>query len=647
MRALKDFFANTGELSSVVSNFVSRPMQLELAQVISDAIATGDNALLEAGTGTGKTFAYLLPLISSGKRAIVSTGTKALQDQLFTKDLPLIASLFDGTYKVALLKGRANYVCPERLDKSLKLFSGNAVDDVLDKLVKVREWSMRSYSGDLTELSDFNDEPALISMITSTRDNCLGGSCPRFDECPLYRARDQANEVELVVVNHHLLFADLALKEDNLTRLLPAADVIIVDEAHQVPEVARQFFGSRIGSGQFMELTRDIARELSLLGNDDPQLLLAVTEVESAINNMSLAVKRVAVKRVGELFDLPHWLEYAGAQLIENVDLALGGLLQVIRIASERSQGLEHCLQRTIRIGDQFALLTEPNVIDESYVHWMQTHERGFVVHLSPISVADDLAPQFSKGLPGWIFMSATLTVGKRFDHIRTSLGLDDEVIEMQFDSPFDYKNRVLGYVPDGLPAPGTDEHTRALIDAIGAFIEEKSLLLFTSHRALKLARQLLIAQDKSPVLYQGQFPKTELLQRFRNASNGVLLATQSFWEGIDLRGAGLKCLIIDKLPFSSPDDPVSRAMMKSIGAAGGNGFMEYLLPQAIISLKQGFGRLIRQESDQGIFVLGDSRVNSRSYGNLVRSSLPEMRWTTDKQEALDHLRTICVGAGE
>jgi ATP-dependent DNA helicase DinG len=271
----------------------------------------------------------------------------------------------------------------------------------------------------------------------------------------------------------------------------------------------------------------------------------------------------------------------------------------------------------------------------------MQQGDRGFVVHLSPVSISTELAPHFNNGCSGWIFTSATLAVGDQFDHIRHSLGLNEAVIEKQFDSPFDYQDQVLAYIPEGLPVPGTDEHTRKLIEVIHPFLSEKSLLLFTSHRALKLASQILISEEDIPILYQGQLPKAELLHRFRQASKCVLLATQSFWEGIDLRGAGLRCLVIDKLPFASPADPVSRAMIKSITSAGGNGFMEYSLPQAIISLKQGFGRLIRQESDRGLFILGDPRVNSKSYGNLVLKSLPEMCWTDNEHQALAHLKEI------
>lgn len=638
MQMLKDFLGKEGELSRVVPDFISRPVQIEMAQAVRDAIREGRNALLEAGTGTGKTYAYLIPLIESGKKVIISTGTKNLQDQLFFQDLPLITSLVNDGYRIALLKGRGNYVCPERLDKSLKVISGNGASDFLDRLVGVREWSSRSRSGDITELSDFHDDTGIVSMITSTRDNCLGSSCPRFDECPLYRARDAANEADLVVVNHHLLFADLALREENLVQLLPTVEVIVVDEAHQVPEVARQFFGTRLGSGQILELAKDIKQELFLLGNDDRELLTSTNQLEQAVENM---VTLVAAS--GEIRDLSDWLEYQGCAVVDGVDLALGDLILGLEVAAVRSRGLQHCLQRAIRQVDQFALLTEPTSLDQNYVHWIQVHTRGFVVHVSPVSISSELSSHFNNPAPVWVFTSATLAVGGKFDHIRESLGLED-VIENQFASPFEYKAQVLAYVPEELPHPGTDMHTRALIEILLPFFKVnpgKTFCLFTSHRALKLAGELLAMEEDLHVLSQGQLPKSELLRQFRRTSRCILLATQSFWEGVDLRGTGLKCLVIDKLPFASPEEPISRAMINSIASTGGNGFMEYLLPQAIISLKQGFGRLIRQESDEGLFVLGDPRVMSKSYGKLVQASLPEMSWTSDKTQALDHLMKI------
>jgi len=655
-----DLLGPAGPLSGVVPNFVYREVQVRLAERIGEAIAEGKNALLEAGTGTGKTFAYLLPLILSGKKAIISTGTKTLQDQLFRKDLPTILRMFKKQYKISLLKGRVNYVCPERLEKHIKVLTANGTRDVLTSLVKVREWATVSRTGDLTEYSDFTDNPELVSMVTSTRDNCLGSKCPKYNECPLYLARSRANEVDLVVINHHLLFADLALREDSLVQLLPDVEIIIVDEAHQVPEVARQFFGSRISSGQLFELARDIKQELTLLGNDDQELLRRTELMELALGRMVSSLKSA-----GEKQNLSNWLVTEGAEFVEAVDIALGDVLEGLAISEGRSRGLQHNFLRANRLMDQFAMLTEPGVPEDDYVHWVQLQPRGFVVHLSSLSISDELGAHFNHNnpdhgnhkRPAWIFTSATLNVNGKFDHFRHALGLIDAT-EEKFESPFDYQTQVLAYVPSRLPSPGTDEHTQYLVETLVPFlrlglgvdqqtVKGKVLFLFTSHRALKLAGELLRIDNEFVVFSQGQLPKSELLQRFRHTPGSILLATQSFWEGVDLRGAGLKCLVIDKLPFSSPDDPLSRALMGAIDSLGGNGFMEYLLPQAIISLKQGFGRLIRQEDDQGLFVLGDNRVMSKAYGKLVMASLPTMNWTTDDDKAMSFLLKIVRNSQE
>ncbi|MFP6805790.1 MAG: ATP-dependent DNA helicase [Pseudomonadales bacterium] len=647
MSLLSEFFGESGDLSSSIQNYVSRPVQLELAQTISDAIEKGNNALLEAGTGTGKTLAYLVPLFMSGRKAIVSTGTKALQDQLFNKDLPLLVNLFSKSFRIALLKGRANYVCPERLDKSLKLITSGGSAELLDKLVRVREWASQTRTGDLTEYSNFQDDPVLVPMISSTRDNCLGGSCPRIDECPLYKAREKAKNADLVVVNHHLLFADLAMKEDSLAQLLPHVDTVVVDEAHQVVDVARQFFGSRFGSGQVMELVRDIRRELLLLGDDEIGLTNALDHLVIVLRSMTEELKALTetaqrLDQTGlESFNLGDWLASNGTNTVEAIDMAMGDILEILDITAVRSRGLQHCFQRTVRLIDQFAMLTEAPVADEEYLHWIQLTERGFVVHMSPLSISRELATHFRFGKTNWLFTSATLAFGNQFDHCRASLGLDDETIQQQFPSPFNYQRQVLGYIPENLPKPGSDDHTRALIQSIRPLLQGKVLFLFTSHRALKLARELIEMERDLIVLSQGQYPNSELLQRFRESGRSILLATMGFWEGIDLRGAGISCLIIDKIPFSHPEDPLSNALMKSISSAGGNGFLDQLLPQAITLLRQGFGRLIRQESDEGLFVLGDPRINSKSYGKVVLDCLPQFQWTSELALAQAHLMRV------
>ncbi len=645
MPGIEDIFGESGGLSKLVPGFVARPVQVDLAQTIAEAIVRKRHALLEAGTGTGKTLAYLVPIFLSGKKSIISTGTKALQDQLYFKDLPLVSELFENQSRIAILKGRANYVCPERLEKSLKIHKGarQSSGDLLDRLVRIREWSTRTILGDLTEHADLDTDPALLSMVTSTRDNCLGGSCPKYDQCPLYRAREKASEADILVVNHHLLFADLALKEDSLTQLLPRVECVIVDEAHQIPKVARVFFGQRFSSGQVSELIRDVRRELSLLGNDESELLSATGRLEKNLSIMSTQLRDDS-SREGQGFELSDWFDGRGAPIVESIDMSLGDMMEILDIVAQRSIGLEHCQQRISRLIDQFALLTEPAAEEEPYIHWVQVHDHGFVVNLSPFTVSNALAAHFDGSKSSWILTSATLAIGHDFSHIKQLLGLNDDTIQKQFDSPFAYVDQVVVYTPEYLPLPGSDEHTFALVQSILPFVSDnKILFLFTSHKALKLAAEQLMVEpltvrQEVAVYWQGQFSKVELLQRFKQTPHCILLATQSFWEGIDLRGAGLTCLVIDKLPFASPDDPLEKALMRYIASGGGNGFMEHSLPQAIISLRQGFGRLIRQESDWGVFVLGDPRVDTKHYGAIVRKSLPAMHWTRDLDKAMNHL---------
>ncbi len=644
MHRLAEILGADGELSQHLPGFRPRVEQLELAQTVGIAIASGSNALLEAGTGTGKTFAYLLPLLLSGRKCIVSTGTKNLQDQLFYKDLPLILNLIGKPLRVALLKGRANYVCPQRLDSKIREMTNGTSRQMLSRLVEVRQWSTGTRTGDLTELSDFHDDASLVSMVTSSRDNCLGSRCPKFVECPLYRARDKAREADLIVVNHHLLFADLALRDDGLTSILPDVTSVVIDEAHQVTEVARQFFGSRISSGQLTELARDLRQECRLLGDDDPVLLERTKLLQKAVDEMSQFVNSNAI------LDFSDWIRGPRGEFVDQIDIALGQLRTRLDMVAERSTGLQLVAHRLTKLTDLFTLLTEPLGGDQAHVHWLQLQGRGFVIHLTPVSIASELAARFENPATSWVFTSATLAVANSFEHIKGSLGLDD-LLERQFESPFDYQQQVLAYVPENLPTPGTDEHTRTLIDRLRGLLERnlemndpgKFFMLFTSHRALRLATDLLSAVPGLMVFYQGQFSKSDLIARYRQSSGSVLLATGSFWEGVDLRGADLRCLVIDKLPFASPDEPLPRALMAAIDGAGGNGFMDYLLPQAIIALKQGFGRLIRQEADTGLFILGDPRVMTKPYGRMVMSSLPDMEWSTDEQRVSQFMEHLTI----
>ena len=486
---------------------------------------------------------------------------------------------------------------------------------------------------------DSEQSSAVMPLVTSTVDNCLGQSCESISECPVYRARARAIEADVVVVNHHLLFADTVLKEESLTRLLPDADLIVVDEAHQVPDVARLFFGERISTRQLFELARDIQREQRLLGDDDPELIRIVTTLENAVDGI-VEICFSSIEPL-ELF----LNDQRTRDKLEDIDIALGKLIARLQQVEQRSAGLGHCYSRAMRLSDLFALLTETDIHNEEYAHWIEKQgvssgRRGFTIVLSPVSVATELGQLFGTPDKNWIFVSATMTMAGSFDHMKNSLGLDD-VVESRFESVFDFAEQVRAYVPSGIPLPSSDMHTEKLLSHVLPFIRATTgriFYLFTSHRAMEKTAELLNYEHDIVFLKQGALPKKRLLEKFRELPGCVLLATQSFWEGVDVRGSDLRCLIIDKLPFSSPENEMVRAQIRAIDSLGGNGFMQFSLPEAAISLKQGFGRLIREESDKGLFILGDSRIHTRNYGKILRQSLPPMTWLQSPDEVHEYI---------
>jgi ATP-dependent DNA helicase DinG len=619
-------------LSHRVDGFVRREAQQDMATLVAEAINSGQNALIEAGTGTGKTFAYLLPTLSSNKKAVISTGTKTLQDQLFYQDIPLLNEAFGRT--VALLKGRANYLCPHRLRLHANSISAGTSETVQEQLAYVHTWAQRTRSGDLTEIMDSGAASLVQSMVTSTVDNCLGHECPDYDQCPLYRARNNAREADIVVVNHHLFFADLALKEEAVGELLPDAEIIILDEAHQVAEIARNFYGDHLGSGQMLELGRDVKREQALLGNDDPELIRAAHDFSQAIYELiSIVLESKA--------NFSHLLPGLRSN-IESVDFSLSALISRLDSAAPRSTGLARCYSRAGRLSDMFTLLTEETSPLDS-AHWIERREKSFTLHLMPLDIASHLKPMMQLAGKTWLLVSATLTMGESFSHVKQTLGFDDGA-EACFPSPFDFKNQVAAFVPATLPEPSDPEHTRSLVASTLPLIRShngRSMMLFTSNRALDLAGRYLSEEHDLVFVMQGALPKVRLLERFRELPRCILLATHSFWEGVDLKGAGLQLLVIDKLPFTSPDNPVFQARLNYLEQMGGNSFRELSLPEAAITLKQGFGRLIRQESDRGLFILGDTRLLTKGYGKTLKKSLPDMNWLSDHGQAMAFLENL------
>jgi len=620
-----------GALARHVPGFMPRAAQQRMADAVAAAILSRDKLIVEAGTGTGKTFAYLLPAVHSGKKIIISTGTRHLQDQLFHNDLPVVREALKAPIATALLKGRTNYLCLHRL--ALASSEGrNLTRRQLHELELVRAWSGRTRSGDIAGLGEIPEDSAVWPRVTSTVDNCLGQECESFRDCFVVRARRAAMEADVLVINHHLLFADMVLREEGFGELLPGGDAIIVDEAHQIPEVASVFFGTSISSHQLHDLIRDVQIESLREAADMPGLPEAALQLEGSLRRIRLALGQ-ADRRIG-------WSDFGDdnpvQEPLQELVAGLTRLAEGLQVASERGKGLESCRQRATAVLDRLRILLDQPT--EEYIPWFETQRQSFRLNMTPLNVAPALTKAL-EGLPGaWIFTSATLAVGADFGHFASRLGLE-QARTLQLESPFDYEHNALLYLPEAMPDPAARDYTQAVVECarrvLGAS-RGRAFLLFTSHTALQEAAKLLEGSVPYPLLVQGAAPRADLLERFRRLGNAILLGTSSFWEGVDVRGDALSCVIIDKLPFASPGDPVLKARSDALRRQGRNPFVDYQLPNAVIALKQGAGRLIRDVSDRGVLVLCDPRLRQRSYGRVFLDSLPRMRRTGTLQDIHD-----------
>jgi len=615
MQSLTETFGPDGPLAAHLPDFRFRAPQQDMAVLVGDAMASGRHAALEAGTGIGKTFAYLVPVLLPGSRAIVSTGTKTLQDQLFERDLPLLGRALGRPVDVALLKGRSNYLCWHRLHVALE--RGGHRRDVADRLGALREWGELSETGDLSEIEDLEGDYRVITLATSTADNCLGNRCEHFDECFVGRARRRAQEAQVVIVNHHLLLADLALKERGFGELLPAADVVVVDEAHLLPDIAQQFFGVAISSRELERLARDLQDEAELRREDE--LAGRAGELLTA----TLAVRKRAGRADGRI----PWAAAGAAfrDALEDLRPPLASLSDDLT-GKAGNAGLERCQERLESMLERLRIVLGADA--EEGLRWFDFSERGFSAHFTPFDVASALAARIDAQGGTWICTSATLAVGDDFGHFVARVGIDFG-IAAALPSPFDYEHNARLYLPEGLPDPAEPDHTEAFVETVMPLIAAAgggAFVLFTSFRALHAAERLLSRRRLSgPLLVQGTASRTELLEQFREAGNAILLGTGSFWQGVDVRGPALRLVAIDKLPFAVPGDPVVQARIEAIRRAGGDPFREFQLPHAVLALKQGVGRLIRDFDDRGLVVLGDPRLRTRSYGKVFLRSLPPM----------------------
>jgi ATP-dependent DNA helicase DinG len=608
-----------GPFAREVPNFAPRETQRRMADAVTDAIEHRDALVVEAGTGTGKTFAYLVPALLSGKRVVVSTGTRNLQDQLFHRDLPRVMSILGAKVDVALLKGRANYLCHYRLQQTVESGQFKSRAQLTD-LQKIREWASRTRTGDRAELVEVPEGSPLWPRVTSTAENCLGTECPFYDECFVFKARRHAQEADLVVVNHHLLLSDLALKREGFGAILPEADAYVLDEAHQLPELAGQYFSVGVSARQVKELATDTLAECAGQPGALAMLQPGLDHVNDAVRKARLAFDTLPKR--GAFAQLE--ADAGAAEALENLGNALADLAGVLMGQAERSKGLASVHARCVVLDQRLQRIAGRDGEDE--VRWYELSDHGFELSATPLDLAPQLQTLRNATDAAWIHTSATLAVAGHFDHFTRQMGLVDPAT-LDLGSPFDYPHQALCWLPQGLPDPAARDYTQRVIETVRPVLEAsngRAFLLFTSHRALRLAADLLL-DGPWPLFVQGSAPRHQLLSDFRDSGNGVLLGAASFWEGVDVAGEALSVVVIDKLPFASPDDPVLQARLDAVRRAGGNPFRDWQIPAAAIALKQGAGRLIRDVHDRGVLVLCDPRLTTRAYGKLFLASLPPM----------------------
>ena len=614
---IRDLLGAEGPFAREVPGFAPRVSQQEMAAAVAEAIDDRHILIAEAGTGTGKTFAYLVPAVMSGKRVIVSTGTKTLQDQLFHRDLPRVRQVTGARIKAALLKGRANYLCLYRLDQTHKDGRLSSREQVA-QVQALRAWAGRSSSGDRNEIAEVPEDSPLWPRVTSTAENCLGADCPMFNDCFVVKARRAAQEADLVVVNHHLLFADLAIKQEGFGEILPGANAFVLDEAHQIPDLAGQFFSVSFSARQLQELGSDAEAECATVTGAFAVLREPIATTTSALRRVRLALDKLPQRGAfGAIEDD----RFAMAELRELQD-ALHALEAALASQAERSRGLTTLHERAQGLVEKLDQVLDGAGRD--WVHWYELTSHGFALNATPLDLAPPLRALRQQSRAAWILTSATLSVAGEFGHFARQLGLDDPVT-LSLPSPFDYARQALTYLPKNLPDPSASDYTDRVVDAVLPVLRAsrgRAFLLFTSHRALRRAAERLASQPY-PLFVQGTAPRQQLLTGFRASGNGVLLGAASFWEGVDVAGEALSCVIIDKLPFAAPDDPVLEARLAAMREAGGNPFVQWQIPSAVIALKQGAGRLIRDVDDRGVLVLCDPRLSSRPYGKLFLRSLP------------------------
>lgn len=634
---IEQLFGPNGQLGSAVTGYRPRHAQIEMAKAIAQAIVGQTTLIAEAGTGTGKTFAYLAPALLWGGKVIISTGTKNLQDQLYSKDIPTIRKALGAPVSVALLKGRANYVCHFHLERTLENGRLTSREDV-GYLREISQFIKLTNSGDKAELSKVPESALIWNLVTSTKENCLGSECQYYQDCFVMKARKEAQKADVVVVNHHLFFADVALKDTGIAELLPTANTVIFDEAHQLPDTATLFFGETISTSHVLELCRDVLAEGLSHARDGAEWAKLVVPLEKAARDLRLCFPPEQVKL--SLAQIPSSNEFFAA--LETLKEKLTTLLDTLEKQAERAETIELCRVRALALSEQLAAWgkstpANSELAGHECVLWVEAYSSSLQLHRTPLSIAPIFNKQREGSARSWIFTSATLAVKKDFSHYASQMGLIDEKA-VSWTSPFDYENQGILYIPTGMPEPRSINYIDAVIDAALPVIIAsggRAFLLCTTLRAVKQCAQRLRDEFEKrglsfALFVQGESGRTELLEQFRRSGNGILVGSQSFWEGIDVRGEALSLVVIDKLPFAPPDDPVLSARITAMEQQGKNGFVHHQLPEAIINLKQGAGRLIRDETDRGVLMLCDPRILTKPYGARIWQSMPSFKRTRE-----------------
>jgi ATP-dependent DNA helicase DinG len=659
---LATLFADDGTLAKGIESYRPRMSQLKMAQAVANAIEAADSVIVEAGTGTGKTYAYLVPAMLWGGKVILSTGTKNLQDQLFLRDIPTVRKALNAPVSVALLKGRANYVCHYHLERTSQNGRLSSRQDAA-WLRQINLFLKTTKTGDKAELASVPENAPVWNLVTSTRDNCLGSDCAYYKDCFVMRARKEAQQADVVVVNHHLFFADVMLKDTGMAELLPAANTIIFDEAHQLPETATLFFGETISTNQILELARDSVAEGLSHARDAVDWVAIAAPLERAARDLRRVFRQDGARLSMKQIDSDAAIAKPFYEVLPKLEQALSDFTGALEAQAERAETIEQCHRRAVALCEKLEAWVDPKPPQASKgdgeeaeaappaderVRWVEVFANSVQLHLTPLSIAPIFSRQRAGQPRAWIFTSATLSVRGNFTHYAAQLGLDRDR-SLTLDSPFDYASQGLLYVPRDLPQPSDPRFTDAVLDAALPMIEAaggKTFLLCTTLRAVNRAAERLADEFAQrgwdfPLLVQGQASRTELLDRFRALGNAVLIGSQSFWEGVDVRGEALSLVVIDKLPFAPPDDPVLSARMEALEKKGLSPFAVHQLPHAVITLKQGAGRLIRSETDRGVLMICDPRLVEKSYGRQIWQSLPPFKRTREAETAAGFLRSL------